>query len=192
MIPPETSILFLGGVVAGVIGSFFAVGSAIVVVPFLYLIVKVPIHYAIATSLMCVIAADTTKPEPSSVLDIAAVAGALVFYWRGDVRPVITATALLGVILGAGAVRLFRERTHSSIVLRLSVALSWCLFLVGVLADAVDPIAFGTIKPEHIPLLPRALIRGRPAAMMHIGILILLVIPVVRAAAPLLRRFRSV
>ncbi|HEX7191259.1 MAG TPA: sulfite exporter TauE/SafE family protein [Thermoanaerobaculia bacterium] len=179
MIPPETIILFLGGVAAGVIGSFFAIGSAIVIVPLLMLILKVPIHYAIATSLMCVVASDTTKLRPSSVLDITAAVGTFVFYCRGDLRPVITATVLLGVIAGAQARRLFGERTRSSI-LRLTVALSWCLFLVGVLADAVDPIAFGIIKPEHIPLLPGALIHGRPAAMMHIGILLLLVTPVVR------------
>jgi hypothetical protein len=179
VIPPETIILFLGGVAAGVIGSFFALGSAIVIAPLLFLILKVPLQYAIATSLMCVIAADATKVQRPSLLDIAAVAGALVFYCRGELRPVITATALLGVIAGAQAGRLFRERTRSAIV-RLTVALSWCLFLVGVLVDAVDPIAFGTILPAHIPLLPGALIHGRPAAMMHIGILILLVTPVVR------------
>ena len=179
MIPPETIILFLGGVAAGVIGSFFALGSAIVIVPLLFLFVKVPLHYAIATSLMCMVASNATKLRRPSVLDIVAVAGAFVFYCRGDLRPVITATALLGVIAGAQAGRFFREKTRSRI-LRLTVALSWCLFLIGVLADAVDPIAFGIIKPEHIPLLPGALIHGRPAAMMHIGILLLLVTPVVR------------
>ena len=70
-----------------------------------------------------------------------------------------------------------------SMVLRLGVALSCSLFLVGLLADSVDPIAFGTIKPGHIPLLFHALIHGSPAAMMHIGILVLLVTPVARVAA---------
>jgi len=68
-------------------------------------------------------------------------------------------------------------------ILRLLLALSCCLFLVGILADAVDPIAFGTIQPAHIPLLFRALIHGSPAAMMHIGVLILLVTPVARVSA---------
>jgi uncharacterized membrane protein len=70
-----------------------------------------------------------------------------------------------------------------SIILRLGVLFSCSLFFVGILADAVDPIAFGTIKPGHIPLLFRALIHGSPAAMMHIGVLVLLVTPVARVAA---------
>ena len=70
-----------------------------------------------------------------------------------------------------------------SIVLRFGVLLSCALFLVGIVVDAIDPIAFGTIKPGHIPLLLRALIHGSPAAMMHIGVLILLATPVARVAA---------
>ncbi len=166
----------MGGFAAGVIG----LGGGVIVVPLLVLIVKVPIQYAIGTALMCVVATSSMQRMNVrvAVLSGAAVAGAFFFYTRGDVRPIVTATALLGDIAGAG-IRLWRERMHSS-VLRLTVALSWCLFLIGILADAVDPIAFGVIKPEHIPLLPQALIHGSPAAMMHIGILILLVIPVVR------------
>ena len=169
-------ILFLAGIAAGVIGAFFSLG-ALLIAPFLFFVLKVPIPYAVGTALMCVVAVSSMQ---RSMVGVAAVAATLVFYWLGDLRPVITATALLGVILGAGVVRLFRKGAQSSMALRLTVAVSWCLFLIGVLADAVDPIAFGIIKPEHIPLLPGALIHGRPAAMMHIGILILLVTPVVR------------
>lgn len=181
VIPPETIILLLGGVAAGVIGSFFSIAAGIAIVPLLFFVLKVPIPYDVGTALMCVVALSSMQRANvrSSVLGLIAVAATFVFYSRGDVRPIITATALLGVIAGCGAVRLFREGVHSRI-LRLTVALSWCLFLIGILADAVDPIAFGVIKPEHIPLLPQALIHGSPAAMMHIGILILLVIPVVR------------
>jgi uncharacterized membrane protein len=70
-----------------------------------------------------------------------------------------------------------------SAVLRFGVLVSCSLFVVGVLADAVDPIAFGTIKPAHIPLLLKALLHGSPAAMMHIGVLVLLVTPVARVVA---------
>jgi uncharacterized membrane protein len=70
-----------------------------------------------------------------------------------------------------------------SLILRLGVLLSCSLFIVGVLVDAVDPIAFGTIKPGHIPLLLKALIHGSAAAMLHIGVLVLLVTPVARVAA---------
>jgi uncharacterized membrane protein len=75
------------------------------------------------------------------------------------------------------------RRESTSMILRLGVALSCSLLGVGILADAVDPIAFGTIKPGHIPLLLRALAHGSPAAMMHIGILVLLITPVARVFA---------
>ena len=181
MIPPETIILFVGGVAAGVIGSFFSIAAGIAIAPLLFFVLKVPIHYGVGTALMCVVAVNSMQRANARVLVLgaAAVAATLVFYTRGDVRPIITATALLGVITGSGAVRLLGQGMQSSI-LRLAIALSWCLFLIGILADAVDPIAFGVIKPEHIPLLPHALIHGSPAAMMHIGILILLMIPIVR------------
>jgi hypothetical protein len=150
-------------VAAGVIGSIFTLGGGIVIVPLLFLVIKVPMHNAVATALMCVIA-TRKKQREMSVLDIALVAGALagafIFYCRGDVLPVVTATVLLGVLAGSRAGPLL-------------VTLTAPLFIVGVLADAVDPIAFGTILPAHIPLLPRALIHGSPAAMIHIGILIM-------------------
>jgi uncharacterized membrane protein len=75
------------------------------------------------------------------------------------------------------------RRSLMSLILRLGVDLSCSLFIVGILVDAVDPIAFGTIKPGHIPLLLKALIHGSPAAMLHIGILILLITPVARVVA---------
>jgi uncharacterized membrane protein len=75
------------------------------------------------------------------------------------------------------------RRSLMSLILRFGVLLSCSLFVVGVVVDAVDPIAFGTIKPGHIPLLFRALIYGSPAAMMHIGVLVLLETPVARVVA---------
>jgi len=158
----------------------FPLGAGIVIVPLLFFFVKVPMHYAIGTALMCVIAATSVRNGNFGKTAAAAVAIALVYYAQGHVQPEVTAAAVLGVFIGSLA------RLH------FSVAVSCCLFLVGLLADAVDPIAFGTIKPAHIPLLPRALIHGSPAAMMHIGVLILLVTPIVRGSTPLLRRFRSV
>lgn len=76
-----------------------------------------------------------------------------------------------------------KGRNLMSFILRFGVLLSCSLFVVGILADSVDPIAFGTIKPGHIPLLLRALIHGSPAAMLHIGILVLLITPVARVVA---------
>lgn len=75
------------------------------------------------------------------------------------------------------------RRRVTSRILFLGVAVSCSLLAVGVVADFFDPIAFGTIKPGHIPLLLRALVHGSPAAMMHLGILVMLITPVARVLA---------
>jgi len=88
VIPPQTIYLFLGGIAAGVIGSIFGLGGGIVIVPLLVLILKVPIHYAVATSLLCVIATSSavgsrnvqrgmTNLRLVSVLEVATVIGAI-------------------------------------------------------------------------------------------------------------------
>src|ERR1043166_7932557 len=83
-----TVILFCGGITAGLIGSMFGLGGGIVIVPLLVLVLKVPIHYAVATSLLCVIATSSavgsrnvqrgmTNLRLVSVLEIATVTGAI-------------------------------------------------------------------------------------------------------------------
>jgi uncharacterized membrane protein len=75
------------------------------------------------------------------------------------------------------------RRDFTSRILFFGVALSCSFLAVGVLGDFIDPIAFGTIKPGHIPLLLGALAHGSPAAMLHLGILVLLITPVARVVA---------
>jgi uncharacterized membrane protein len=75
------------------------------------------------------------------------------------------------------------RQKFTSTILFLGVAISCSLLAVGAIVDFFDPIAFGTIKPGHIPLLLRALVYGSPAAMMHVGILVLLITPVARVLA---------
>ena len=88
MTPEHLAILFFGGIAAGVIGSIFGLGGGIVMVPLLVLILKVPIHYAVATSLLCVIATSSavgsrnvqrgmTNLRLVSVLEVATVIGAI-------------------------------------------------------------------------------------------------------------------
>lgn len=88
MISAQTIILLLGGIGAGVIGSIFGLGGGIIIVPLLVLILKIPIHYAVATSLLCVIATSSavgsrnvqrgmTNLRLVSVLEIATVIGAI-------------------------------------------------------------------------------------------------------------------
>jgi hypothetical protein len=88
VIAHQTIVLFLGGIGAGVIGSIFGLGGGIIIVPLLVLILKIPIHYAVATSLLCVIATSSAVGSRNvqrgmmnlrlvSVLEIATVIGAI-------------------------------------------------------------------------------------------------------------------
>ena len=51
--------LLVAGAAAGLLGSLLGLGGGILVIPVLVLILKVPMHNAIATSLLCVIATSS-------------------------------------------------------------------------------------------------------------------------------------
>jgi len=52
-------LLVCGGFGAGLIGSIFGLGGGILIVPLLVIVLHVPMHQAIATSLLCVIATSS-------------------------------------------------------------------------------------------------------------------------------------
>ncbi|HTK09982.1 MAG TPA: sulfite exporter TauE/SafE family protein [Ktedonobacteraceae bacterium] len=52
-------VIFLGAILAGVIGSIIGLGGGVIVVPLLTLIMKLPIEYAIGASIIAVIATST-------------------------------------------------------------------------------------------------------------------------------------
>ncbi|MEO8216975.1 MAG: sulfite exporter TauE/SafE family protein [Acidobacteriota bacterium] len=52
-------ILALSGFAAGMVGALFGLGGGILIIPILVLLLKVPMHNAIATSLICVIATSS-------------------------------------------------------------------------------------------------------------------------------------
>lgn len=52
-------ILMLSGVGAGLIGALFGLGGGILIVPILVLVLEVPMHNAVAASLMCVVATSS-------------------------------------------------------------------------------------------------------------------------------------
>src|SRR5690349_21868822 len=54
-----TMIIFLGAIIAGLIGSLTGLGGGVVLIPLLTLVFKVDIHYAIGTSLISVIATSS-------------------------------------------------------------------------------------------------------------------------------------
>jgi uncharacterized membrane protein YfcA len=57
---PHILLLFAGGLAAGSFGALFGLGGGVLMVPLLVVALKVPIHNAIATSLISVIATSST------------------------------------------------------------------------------------------------------------------------------------
>lgn len=57
----STAIIFIGSLVAGLLGALSGLGGGIVIVPLLVLGLKVNIHYAIGSSLIAVIATSTAS-----------------------------------------------------------------------------------------------------------------------------------
>jgi uncharacterized membrane protein YfcA len=85
------SILFLAfaGVAAGLLGSLLGLGGGILIIPILVLVLKVPMHHAVATSLLCVIATSSAAASRNvrrgianvrlgMTLEVATVLGALI------------------------------------------------------------------------------------------------------------------
>jgi hypothetical protein len=94
-VEPEGRGMFSSRGAVAVGGSFFAggvsgllgVGGGIVQVPIMYLILKVPLKVATATS--------------AHMIGITALSGSLFYYFRGEVDPLIMAPTTIGVFLGA-------------------------------------------------------------------------------------------
>ncbi len=74
---------FFAGNVSGLLG----VGGGIVKVPVMYLLMRVPLKTAVATS--------------NFMIGVTACAGAFVYFSRGEVHPLVAGSTMLGVFLGA-------------------------------------------------------------------------------------------
>jgi uncharacterized protein len=64
-------LLLAGGYAAGVFGALLGLGGGVLVVPLLVLLVKVPMHQAVAASLLCVIATSSAAASKNVRLGIA-------------------------------------------------------------------------------------------------------------------------
>lgn len=103
--------LMLSGFGAGIIGALFGLGGGILIIPILVLVLKVPMHNAIATSLLCVIATSSAAASKNVArgianvrlgitLEVWTVAGAMVGgliagYLPGRVLMLLFAAAML-------------------------------------------------------------------------------------------------
>lgn len=74
---------FFAGNVSGLLG----VGGGIIKVPVMYLLMRVPLKTAVATS--------------NFMIGVTASAGAFVYFSRGEVHPLVAGSTMLGVFLGA-------------------------------------------------------------------------------------------
>ncbi len=71
MTTAQMLILLASGVGAGLLGSLLGLGGGILIVPILVLVLKVPVHHAIATSLLCVIATSSAAASKNVRIGIA-------------------------------------------------------------------------------------------------------------------------
>jgi uncharacterized membrane protein YfcA len=94
---------------AGAVSGLLGIGGGIFKVPTLHLLCSVPIKAAAATS--------------NFMIGVTAAASAFLYYGRGEVRPVLTAATVLGVLLGSALGSHLNRRLRASGVRRLFAVL---------------------------------------------------------------------
>jgi hypothetical protein len=104
-------ISFMAGSLSGLLG----IGGGVFKVPALHLLCNVPIKAAAATS--------------NFMIGVTAAASAFLYYGRGEVRPNLTAAAVLGVLAGSAAGSILNRRIGGSAVRKLFAVL---LLLVAI------------------------------------------------------------
>ena len=113
-----TGIIFVGALVAGLLGSLTGLGGGVVIIPLLTLVFKVDIHYAIGASLVSVIATSSgaaaayvkegiTNIRLGMFLEVATTVGAIVGAWMATWIPTSIIAVIFGVILILSAILSF-------------------------------------------------------------------------------------
>jgi uncharacterized protein len=101
--------LIVSGAAAGLLGSLLGLGGGILVIPILVLALKVPMHTAVATSLLCVIATSSAAASRNvrkgianirlgMTLEIATVIGAII---GSSIAGFLSARTLMQIFAGA-------------------------------------------------------------------------------------------
>ncbi len=83
----RATVGFLASLVAGNLSGLLGVGGGFIKVPVIHLVCGVPMKAATATS--------------NFMIGVTAVASAFIYLGRGEVRPALTATVILGVLVGS-------------------------------------------------------------------------------------------
>jgi uncharacterized membrane protein YfcA len=93
----QLTFLLFSGLAAGLLGSLLGLGGGILIVPILALALKIPMHNAIATSLLCVIATSSAAASKNVRIGLANVRlGMSLEVWT--VLGAIAGSAIAGVL----------------------------------------------------------------------------------------------
>jgi uncharacterized membrane protein YfcA len=95
--------------VAGNLSGLLGIGGGVFKVPGLHLLCGVPIKAAAATS--------------NFMIGVTAAASAFLYYGRGEVRPALTSSVVLGVLAGSALGSIWNRRIHGRHVQKLFAAL---------------------------------------------------------------------
>lgn len=99
--------------VAGNLSGLLGIGGGVFKVPALHLLCGVPIKAAAATS--------------NFMIGVTAAASAFLYFGRGEVRPVVTAAVVLGVLLGSAFGTLLNRYVDGRQLSKLFAALLFCV-----------------------------------------------------------------
>jgi uncharacterized membrane protein len=72
------------------------------------------------------------------------------------------------------------ETSITALTLKAGVLLSCGLLLLGIAVQTIHPVASVPLKPGHILQLPAAILSGSSVAMVHLGLLVLMITPLAR------------
>lgn len=117
---PSFLLLLAGGFVAGMFGTLLGIGGGLFLVPFLVIVVGVPMHQAIATSIIAVIATSSTGASIylerglvnirlGMLLEVATVVGAIAGGLTASVLSGAVLTKLFAVVMLVAAVLMIRR-----------------------------------------------------------------------------------
>lgn len=140
----EMLLLIVGGVGAGLIGSLFGLGGGILIIPMLSLLLDVPMHNAVATSLMCVIATSSAAASKNVARGIANVKlGMTLELWT--VAGAMVGGLIAGFLPGKALMLLFAS----------AISLMAIPMARGLEGEAIDPETEGHEAPAGETFISR-------------------------------------
>jgi uncharacterized protein len=172
------SFIFLlaGGFVAGTFGALLGLGGGVLLIPFLVMVLGVPMHQAIATSIIAVIATSsagaamnlerrTVHMRLGMLLEIATVIGAI---FGGITANYLSATVLAklfsGLIFLVSIIMIWRTQRHNG---------QARLYTDGILPGSFIDDANGTTVQYTVKKIPAAmlisLVAGNVSGLLGVG-----------------------